>query len=303
MPKREIVYVGEQLGPSRPDEALVAWRERLDAAGSSAVVASKVEPWGDGPGQSEILSPPDPARDALLLFLHGSGFSKGSPRSHRPLIDKIVQATGVAAFVPDYRLAPEHPYPAALDDVLEVYRHLIRMHADARIIVIGDSAGGGLSLAMLLAARDEGLPFPAGVVTLSAWTDLAVSGDPRPDVDDPRVTQQMLRSAAGLYLDGADPIHPYASPLYGDFTAFPPILMQVGGREIMIEDSDRLVARARAQGVAAQLSVYPGMAHVFQLNQPETRQTADALAEIAEFVRGNLNLLPPATGTPSGGSR
>lgn len=290
MPNREVSYVGERRGPSEPDEAMLAWRDRLNTAGRSQPVLSEVGVWSEGPGQSEILSPLHPASNALLLFLHGSGFSKGSPQSHRPLVDKIVQASGVTAFVPDYRLTPEHPFPAPLEDAVGAYRTIINADADARIAVVGDSAGGGLCIAMLLAARDLGLPLPAAIVTLSAWTDLAVTGDLRPDVEDPRVTQDMLRAAAKLYLDGADPQHPYASPLYGDLTGFPPILMQVGGREIMIEDSSRLVERARVSGVDARLSVYPGMAHVFHLNQPEAQQTSEAIAEIAGFLRLHLGL-------------
>lgn len=266
----------------------------MDREGAAASAAVRTKPYPAGPGASEWVLPsgssdPDPAASGAILFLHGSGLSKGSPASHRPLVSKIVDALGMPALVPDYRLAPEHRFPAALVDALESYSQLTAICSPERIVVMGDSAGGGLAISTILAARDLGMALPAAVVTMSAWTDMAVTGDPRPDVDDPRVKPEMLREAAENYLDGADPKQPAASPLYGDFSGFPPLLMQVGGREIMIEDTLRLCAAAQSAGATAEYEVYEGMAHVFQLNHPHEAATAKAIEAIARFTKRVLN--------------
>lgn len=288
MTLRAITCVGERQG-SRPASAeMVARRAQMDAAGEAVPQDVIVTPHRDGPGRSEWVAPGQGGARGAILFLHGSGYSKGSPSSHRPVVARLVVASDMVAYVPDYRLAPEHRFPAALEDALEAYRYLLDWYDPDALAVVGDSAGGGLALSLLLAAKDEGLPLPAAAVTLSAWTDLAVTGDARPDVDDPRVTREMLRNAAALYLDGADPRDPYASPLYGDPAGFPPLLMQVGGREILIEDTRRFAERAEAAGVTVRQSVWPGVAHVFQLNQPEEPDAARAIAEIAGFVRQHI---------------
>lgn len=288
MPLRETRYTGARSGPGIAPPEMAQRRAEMDRAGDRAEPGVEVTPHPQGPGRSEWVRPAARAREGVILFLHGSGYSKGSPASHRPLTARIVRETGLAAYVPDYRLTPEHRYPAALEDAFEAYEYLLGQTAPERIALVGDSAGGGLALATLLAARDTGLPMPAALATMSAWTDLAVTGDPRPDVDDPRVTPAMLRGAADLYLDGADPYDPYASPLHGDLAGLPPLLMQVGGREIMIEDTRRLAEKAREAGVAVTQTVYPGMTHVFQLNQGESPEATAAIAELAAFLYGAL---------------
>ena len=286
---RAITYVGDREGgkPAPPEMARI--RAEMDTRGERLPVDVCVVAEPAGPGKSEWVMPVGTsAHLSAILFLHGSGYSKGSPTSHRPLVARIVAETGVAALSLDYRLAPEHRFPAPLDDALAAYRGLLDTHPPEQLAVIGDSAGGGLAIALLLAAKDQGLPLPACAVTLSAWTDLAVTGAALPEVDDPIVTQDLLRSAAALYLDGADPSHPYASPLYGDLTDLPPLLMQVGGREIMQEDTRRLADKARAAGVAVQMRVYPDMPHVFPLRLPDDVQSTEAIAEIGAFVADHL---------------
>lgn len=285
MPLREIAYTGPRAGSAAAAPEMAQRRAEMDRAGDRPEPGVQIVADPRGPGRTEWVVPAGKARTGAILFLHGSGYSKGSPASHRSLVARIVRGTRLPAYVPDYRLTPEHRFPAALEDALGAYRKLLEELAPEEIVLAGDSAGGGLALATLIAARDAGLPMPAALATLSAWTDLAVTGDPRPDVDDPRVTQDMLRSAAALYLDGADPHDPYASPLYGDLSGFPPLLMQVGGREIMVEDTHRLAEKARAAGVTVIETVYPGMAHVFQLNQPDTVEALAAIAELADFLR------------------
>ena len=289
---RTVKYVGPRVGSVPAPKEIVARRLQMDD-GVGHPPEVDVQPHRDGPGAAEWLHP-KPANtvpqitDAAILYLHGSGFSKGSPRSHRALVARIVAESGIAAFVPDYRLAPEYRFPAALEDAVEAYRYLVRKVGAKAIIVVGDSAGGGLSFAMLLAARDLGLPMPAGIITLSAWTDLAVTGRERLDVEDPLVTPAMLRSAAATYLDGADPDDPYASPLYGVLAGLPPMLLQVGGREILIEDSHRFFLAAVAAGITATFSVYDGESHVFQLKYPDDPQSGRAVAELVGFARRQL---------------
>lgn len=288
MTLRAISYVGERQG-SLPASATMAERRRaMDARGEPVPAGVTLMRDEAGPGQSEWVLPQGERRPGAILYLHGSGYSKGSPASHRPLVSWIVRESGIAAYALDYRLAPEHRFPAALEDALAAYRKLVDEAGAEALAVVGDSAGGGLALATLLAANEEGLPMPAALATLSAWTDLAVTGDPRPDAGDPLVTQPMLREAAVLYLDGADPHDPYASPLYGDLAGLPPLLMQVGGREIMIEDTRRLAGRATAAGVVVIQTVYPGMTHVFQLNQPEAFEASAAIAELARFLADRM---------------
>lgn len=289
MALRAIKYIRAPAGPAEPAPDIVRRRLEMDKRGENLAYPVTVFAHSSGPGKAEWVRPIEPSNNGAILFLHGSGFSKGSPASHRPLVARIVSCSGLPAFVPDYRLAPEHRFPAALEDGLKAYRIMLRIYSPKHIVFIGDSAGGGLALAILHAAKDEGLPMPAAIATLSAWTDLSVSGADRPDVNDPIVSQEMLRHAADMYLDGADPSDPYASPLLGDLSDFPPLLMQVGGREIMIEDTTRFIQKANKAGGAATATVYPDMAHVFQLNAPATRQAEDAIRELCNFLKKSLS--------------
>lgn len=288
-----VSWTGKREGgkPAPPD--LLRLRSEMDARGQDVPGTICVAPAPILPGTSEWVRPSrGAAPQSAVLYLHGSGFSKGSPASHRPLVARIVAETGIAALVLDYRLAPEHRFPAALEDALAAYSFLLEEYAPESLAVIGDSAGGGLSLSLLIAARDRGLPMPACAVTLSAWTDLAVTGDPRPDVGDTVVTPEKLRDAALLYLDGADPLQPYASPLFGDLAGLPPLLMQVGGQEIMQEDTARLAVRCRAAGVPVEVRVYPGMPHVFPLRLPDAEPSLAAIAEIGAFVADHVSPRP-----------
>jgi monoterpene epsilon-lactone hydrolase len=288
MALRAISYGGARQGSVPAPAAMAERRMAMNARGSAVPSGVRLVPDPVGPGQSEWVQSEGLRRRGALLYLHGSGYSKGSPASHRPLVAAIVRESGMVAYALDYRLAPEHRFPAALEDALAAYRKLLGEVGAGALALVGDSAGGGLALATLLAAKEQGLAMPAAVATLSAWTDLAVTGDPRPDVGDPLVTQPMLREAAALYLDGADPRDPYASPLFGDLAGLPPLLMQVGGREIMVEDTSRFATRAKAAGVAVTQTVYPGMTHVFPLNQPEAFESSAAIAELARFLAGRI---------------
>jgi acetyl esterase/lipase len=191
----------------------------------------------------------------------------------------------------DYRLAPEHPFPAALDDALAAYRWLLAEGADPRrIAVMGDSAGGGLAFSLLLRLRDQGAPLPAAAVALSAWTDLALTGASLRlnAAADPMLNAEDLPKLAACYLASADPRDPYASPLYGDATGLPPTLIQAGSDEILHDDSTRMADRLRAAGCEVELEIWPRMPHAWHLFAPVLPEARRAIERIGAFVRGRL---------------
>lgn len=225
----------------------------------------------------------------ILLYLHGGGYMACSPAIYRPITGAFAQH-GLAVFAPGYRLAPEHPFPAAVEDALAVYQALLTTHAPEQIIVAGDSAGGGLALGMLLAAREAGMAFPAGLILFSPWTDLAGTGASitRNAQRDSLLVAERLPEVAALYLNGASPETPIASPLYGDLTNFPPVLIQVSDQEILLDDAVRLAEKLKAAQGAVILQIWPGLPHVWQFCQsflPEARQ---ALQQAADFANRTL---------------
>lgn len=252
---------------------------------------TRIERVAAGDVPAEWIVPPGSDPDAVLLFLHGGGYAAGSFVTHRPVTERLARAAGVRALLPAYRLAPEHPFPCAVDDAVAVYRWLLQQPGvdPARIVIAGDSAGGGLTLALAVAARDAGLPLPAALACISPWTDLACTGESmrtKAGVD-PCFTPEGLRLQAREYLGDADPTHPLASPLYADLHGLPPLMVQVGEDELLLDDSRRLVERARAAGVDARLEVWPGLWHIFptQGTFPESRQAMDRLGR---FLRSRL---------------
>jgi acetyl esterase/lipase len=230
--------------------------------------------------------------DARLLYFHGGGYVIGSLNTHRHLSAAISHASGCAVLAVDYRMAPEDPFPAAVDDALAAYRFL-RDNGPAgpgeasSTFISGDSAGGGLTLSTMVAARDAGVPMPDAAMPLSAWTDLAGTGETmqtRRDVD-PVVTDDVLNDMASSYLDGGDLKNPLASPLYADLSGLPPLLMQVGDAEVLLADTTRVVEKARAAGVDVTEEIWPEMFHVFQhfcQAFPEAQQAVDRIGEFAK---------------------
>lgn len=231
----------------------------------------------------------DPEAGALL-YLHGGAYALGSIHVYRELLARLVCATRLPALAIDYRLAPEHPYPAALEDATRAYRWLLDQgFAAERIIIAGDSAGGGLALATLVALRASETPLPAGAVCLSPWTDLALTGDSIHSQAraDPILTPQSLEQYARYYAGEHDRTAPLISPLYADLRGLPPLLIQVGTAEILLDDARRCAEAARAAGVEVTLEVWDGMCHVFQMFAffPETKQ---ALRQITAFTAQRL---------------
>jgi len=223
-----------------------------------------------------------------VLFLHGGAYSVGSFRNYGHFTWRLGKAARARVLALDYRMAPEHPYPAALNDALAAYCWLLDQGAGPdRILLAGDSAGGGLTLALLLKLRDEGVPLPAGAVALSPWTDLATTGaslHTKADTDPMLVASEIPHHAA-MYLGGADPRDPYASPLYGDPRGLPPTLIQAGGDEVLLDDGVRMAEKMQAAGCDVELQVWPRMPHVFQLLATVMPEAQAAVAEIARFAR------------------
>ena len=222
-----------------------------------------------------------------IIYLHGGGYTVGSPRIYRALTGGLAVAARATVFALDYRLAPEHPYPAALEDVLTCYRWLIgRQQAPGRIAVAGDSAGGGLTLAAAIAIRDEHLPLPAALVLISPWADLTISGDSmeRNARADVVLRRSWLAASAPDYCDGIPADDPRCSPLFADLAGLPPIRIQGGEDDIILSDGERLAERAREAGVSVEHQTYPDMPHVFELYPGVLAQAEAAIADIAAFL-------------------
>ena len=256
-----------------------------------------LEPVQIGDLAAEWMLPPGAGKDPVLLYFHGGGLVVGSLRSHRGIVTKFVQGSGIGALVFDYALAPERPYPAALDDAVAAYEYLLAQHVSPeRIVCIGDSGGGNLCLATLLALNQRELPLPAGAVTMSAWTDLTNSGESC--VSNAELDTLCWKAAqevfGRMYAVDHDPTEPLISPLFGDLSGLPPLLMYAGGDEMLRDDSTRFADRARQAGVDVTLRVGEGLFHCYPACAPMFPEATQAMAEICAFARRVTGLLPAA---------
>jgi acetyl esterase/lipase len=243
------------------------------------------------------VTAPQSAPGRHILFLHGGAYIAGSARIYRHITWRFAVAAEARLAAIDYRLAPEHPFPAALDDAAAAWRGLLDEGADPRhCAVIGDSAGGGLALALALRSRDEGVPLPAAIVALSPWTDLAITGQSSRcnAVYDPVLKSDDLGMLAAQYLGRADPRNPYASPLYGDPRGLPPTLFQVGSDEILRDDSERMAERMREAGCDVTLEIWPRMPHVWHGFAPVLPEARRAIARVGDYIRGCTTTESPA---------
>lgn len=237
-----------------------------------------------------VLAPgADP--ELRLLYLHGGGWVSGSGGNYLPLAADISAAAKCAVLLPDYRLAPEHPFPAGLEDCVAAHEWLVANGpsgpgAASATFIAGDSAGGNLTLATLLALRDRKLRLPAGGIPLSAAADFTLLSESLKTVHDPIISARTMPEFRDRYLGKSDPRHPLASPVFGDYRGLPPLLIQVGEQEMLRDDSRRVAEKAAADGIPVTLEVWPGMVHVFQIRGlPESRE---AIEHIAEFIRARL---------------
>jgi acetyl esterase/lipase len=228
------------------------------------------------------------AGDVLLLYLHGGGYIACSIETHRAITVAFAQQ-GFRVYAPEYRLAPEHPFPAALDDANAVYECLLPKRP---MVIAGDSAGGGLALALMLRLRDANIPLPSAGALFSPWTDLAGTG-PSLKENNRRCAMfygESVESGARHYLGDTDACHPLASPLYADLSHLPPLLIHVGRDEVLRDDSTRLAERARAAGVSVDLQIWPVVPHAWQLAQTTLPEARQSLREAAAFLHAKANL-------------
>ena len=238
------------------------------------------------------LRPKKARKDKVLLYLHGGAYVIGSRRTHRQLVSHIARAAGVIAVVPEYRLAPEDPFPAGLDDAVAVYRGLLESGFEPQdIIISGDSAGGGLSVATLLALRHAGVPMPAAAVLLSPFLDVTGSGESvttRADRD-PWFHVEDLHVVARYYCpDEIAWRNPLVSPVFANVAGLPPMLIQVGDDEILLSDSTRFAEKLEAEGIDVELEIWPEMWHVFQMFKGKMPESKKAIRKIAGYIRKHL---------------
>ena len=290
----ELVRLGTRFfikHGSRPGVGIEVRRRRMKAyerwvPRPPAGVITAERPLGGIPASR--IAVPQSVAGRHILFLHGGAYAVGSAALYRHITWRFAVAAEAYLAAIDYRLAPEHPFPAALDDAAAAWRGLLEEGADPRhCAVLGDSAGGGLALALALRLRDEGGPLPSAVVALSPWTDLAITGEScrLNAVADPLLNEPDLLPFAAQYRGGADPRNPYVSPLYGDPRGLPPTLLQVGSDEILRDDAVRMAERMREAGCEVALEIWPRMPHVWHGFAPVLPEARRAIARIGEFVQ------------------
>lgn len=292
MADRGIDVVRAHLAKLPPSDSLTVAERRAQYERAEKAFPTppevKVERVSAPVAPAEWLRPPGALAGRVVLYLHGGGYVIGSPRSHRHLAAAIAAAGQASALLLDYRLAPEHPYPAAVDDATAAYRWLLDQGiAPGHIVIGGDSAGGGLTVATLLALRDARLPLPAGGVCISPWVDLTCSGGSyrtRAAVD-PIVTRTGVEEMARAYLGSSAARTPLASPLFADLRGLPPLLIHVGSDEVLLDDAVQLADRARSAGVDATLEVWDRMIHVWHWFLPMLDEAQAAVDGIGRFTR------------------
>lgn len=246
------------------------------------------EPVDAGGIPAEWIAAPGADAGHVIYYLHGGGYAIGSINTHREMISRLSRAAGARALAIDYRLSPEHPFPAAVEDATTAYRWLLSTGVEpARIVIAGDSAGGGLTIATLVSLRDAGDPLPAAAVCLSPWVDMEGTGDSMTTQAeaDPMINREDVLEGARAYLNGAGPRTPLASPLYADLKGLPPLLIHVGTAEVLLDDATRLAERARSAGVDVTLEPWNDMIHVFQFFASMLPEAQQAIDRIGKFMR------------------
>jgi len=248
----------------------------------------RCEPVDAGGVPAEWVTTPDAVAERVICYLHGGGYVLGSISTHREMVSRLSRAASARVLVLDYRLAPENPFPAAVDDSTAAYRWLLSIGVDpARLVIAGESAGGGLTVATFVALRDAGEPLPGAGICLSPWVDLACLGESivtKAEID-PVANKESMLMLAKAYLGDTDPCTPLASPLYADLTGLPPLLIQVGTAECLFDDAKRLAERARAAGVDVILEPWDDMIHMWHMYAAMLPEGQQAIDRIGEFIR------------------
>jgi epsilon-lactone hydrolase len=289
MPSDELhaLVARMRANPSVADVA--AMRARMQTLVGASALPAEVEVTAVDAGgvACDWVLPSGVRRPRTILFFHGGGYVLGSAQTHRHLAFEIAAAADAEVLVVDYRLAPEHPFPAAADDAMTAYKWLLGQGIPpAQIAIVGDSAGGGLALATVLSAAKAGLPRASCLLAICPWTDLSNSGASiaANRLNDPSVTEASLNWLAALYLEGHDRLDSRASPLFGALQGLPPTLIQVGSVEILLDDSLRFSERARKAGVDIECQVWDGMPHVWPLYSSALPEGRDAVAKAGAFL-------------------
>ena len=277
----------------QPNATLDQMRAGMDAMGNATPALSEVTTTQvDADGVDAYwVSANGKENGPVILYFHGGGYVMGSALSHRALIERLAVALGGRVLAVNYRLAPEYPFPAACDDALTSYRWLLKRGIDSQSIALaGDSAGGGLTIAALIAIRDGGDPLPACASSISPWVDMEALGESMltKAPEDPMVQKAALAMIAPLYLNGADPRSPLAAPLYADLSGLPPVLIQVGSAETLLDDATRLASAIEQAGGQADLEVWDEMIHVWHLFAPMLDKGQEAIEGMVAFMRGYL---------------
>lgn len=278
--------------PLNPEQSIEQTRAGFEQMAAMMPVEAdvKCEPVNAGGVKSEWVTAPGADAGRAILYLHGGGYVIGSINTHRSLAGRLSRAAKARVLVIDYRLAPEHPHPAAVDDAVAAYRWMLAQGLKPnRIAVSGDSAGGGLTVATLVAIRDAKLPLPAAGAPISPWVDMEGIGDSMTSkaAADPIVQKDGLLNMAKAYLGGKDARTPLAAPLYADLSGLPPLLIQVGTAETLLDDASRLAERAKKAGVKVTYEPWENMIHVWHLFAPMLDEGKQAIDRIGEFVRQN----------------
>ncbi len=261
--------------------------EKMSAMGSRRT-PGKYAVLGGVPGEWQEAAAG--SRDNVILYLHGGGYAIGSPITHRDMVGAIADAAQARAFIADYRLGPETPFPGAVEDGVAAYKALLESgEKPEKITIAGDSAGGGLTIATLVSLREQGIELPAAAVCLSPWADLTFSGDSMITKDkvDAMLSRGTLAWLGDQYLAGQDASHPLASPIFADLSGLPPLLIQVGSEEVLLDDAIRLNKVALKAGVDSTLEVWDGQMHVWQLMSMIVPEGKHAVNVIGNFVKAH----------------
>jgi acetyl esterase/lipase len=294
MPSAESVqlreFIKSQFKESDPNETIQQIREKVDGSMLllPVLAGAEIEPFNARGITGDWVSMPGVATDRVLFYLHGGGYVMGSARTHRDMAARFSQATGVRVFVPNYRLSPENPFPAALEDATAAYGWLLEQgYKPEHIAFCGDSAGGNLAVVTLLALREAGVALPAAAILLSPWTDLTLSGESvktRSGVD-PMIKLGDAKEQFAYYVGNNDHTNPLISPIFADLHGLPPLLIHVGNDEVLLDDSVRLAERAQAAGTQAEIKVWEGMWHVFQSLAGMLPEGRASIEELGAFVK------------------
>ena len=291
MSREQLATIVEMLR-SQPlaQPSVEEMRAHLELMGQGFPVAPDVrhEPVRAGSVPAEWITAPSAAEGRVILYLHGGGYAIGSIDSHRAMAGSLSRAARARVLLIGYRLAPEHPFPAAVEDSTAAYRWLLGQGVEpARIVVAGDSAGGGLTVATLLALRDAKERLPAGGVCISPWVDMEASGESMTTkaAEDPMIQRDIIERFAAWYVGTAERRAPLASPIYADLSGLPPLYVLVGTAETLLDDSVRLAERARKAGVRVTLEPWDGMIHVWPAFAPMLDEGREAIEKIGDFVR------------------